>query len=541
MAVNEKISTTMVWARDVSTRTYMALTGRILSHPFLKKNRTVILISVCIWLFVIAASAVLTRNAKSNLLNEFYDTGVRSANQMSEEINAPLLANDILTLNIAIKVLEKKLDPIFAAILDHSGTALAHSDPDIINKKLPALDALKKLTTIKGVSVKRGQYRAHKAVICFSRGILFSNVSIGKIIFAMDADKLNQADKRYNTILGVIITLSTLLLAGVIFMANSFRLQKEAKELAAFENMEKIGPYILQKKIAQGGMAELYIAQHILEDGFKRTVAIKKILPHLAQNEEFVAMFIREARLAAMLQHPNIVQIYDLIKIYNGSLIAMEYVEGKNLAEVMAKEQKGLPVDMTIFIIQKISSGLYYSHSKKAEKTGEPLNIVHRDISPQNMLISYKGEVKISDFGISKARSEPSFTQAGVIKGKLSYLSPEQALGKEVDHQADIYALGIIFYEILTGKRLYRFENELEAILKIPTMVIPPIMEQRPDIPKKLNTIVEKCLKKEKVSRYQTGKELHDDLIKLKNSMHMTYDESNLTDFMIQRFPKPAR
>ena len=231
----------MVWARDVSTRTYTALTGRIFSHPFLKKNRTAILVSVCIWLFVIAATAVLTRNAKLNLLNEFYDTGVRSANQMSEEINAPLLANDILTLNIAIKVLEKKLDPVFAAILDHSGTALAHSDPDIINKKLPVLDALKKLTTIKGVSVERGQYKAHKAVICFSREILFSNVSIGKIIFAMDAAKLNQADKKYNTILGIVITLSTLLLAGVIFMANRFRLQKEAKDLAAFEKMEKIG------------------------------------------------------------------------------------------------------------------------------------------------------------------------------------------------------------------------------------------------------------------------------------------------------------
>ena len=131
-------------------------------------------------------------------------------------------------------------------------------------------------------------------------------------------------------------------------------------------------------------------------------------------------MFIREARLAALLQHPNVVQIADFGKIQNAYFIAMEYVDGKNLAEIMGFLKKGLPVDLAVFLILKVSNGLHYSHSRKDDKTGNPLNIVHRDISPQNILISLNGEVKLSDFGISKATSEPSLTQAGVIKGKLS-------------------------------------------------------------------------------------------------------------------------
>lgn len=283
-------------------------------------------------------------------------------------------------------------------------------------------------------------------------------------------------------------------------------------------------------------MAELYLAEYIREDEFRRTVAIKKLLPHLAENQDFVDMFIREARLAAKLQHPNIVQILDLIKVHQSSFIAMEYIDGKNLAEIMAGEKQGLSVPMTTFLIQKISLGLYYSHTIKDRETGEPLKIVHRDITPQNMLISFKGEVKISDFGISKARSEPSFTQAGVIKGKLSYLSPEQALGKEADHQSDLYSLGIVFYEMLSGKRVYRFENELDALRNLPKKEIPPIISLRPDIPDELNAIVMKCLEKATDRRYQSGREIYDALTHFRKRMNISFDESNLVDYMTKRF-----
>ena len=185
--------------------------------------------------------------------------------------------------------------------------------------------------------------------------------------------------------------------------------------------------------------------------------------------------------------------------------------------------------------------GLGYSHTKEDDRSGKSLHIVHRDISPQNMLISFLGEVKIADFGISKARSEPSLTQAGVIKGKLSYLSPEQVLGQEVDHQADIYALGLIFYEILSYNRVYQFNNHMEAIQSIPKKEIPPLMSIRPDIPDELNRIVMKCLEKDKKLRYQNAQEIHDDLMNLKDKLNITYYASSLANFMRKNFGKPEK
>jgi len=219
----------------------------------------------------------------------------------------------------------------------------------------------------------------------------------------------------------------------------------------------------------------------------------------------------------------------------------MDYISGKNLGEIMAHLKQGLPVDLSIFLIMKLCMGLTYSHTRKDDRSGEPLYIVHRDISPQNMLISFQGEVKIADFGISKARSEPSLTQAGVIKGKLSYLSPEQVLGQEVDHQADIYALGLVFYEILSYNKVYRFDNHIEAIRSIPKKEIPPLISIRPDIPDELNRIVMKCLEKDKKLRYQSAQEIHDDLMNLKNKLNITYDASSLSNFMKENFRKAEK
>jgi serine/threonine protein kinase len=214
----------------------------------------------------------------------------------------------------------------------------------------------------------------------------------------------------------------------------------------------------------------------------------------------------------------------------------MEYIDGKNLGEVLAALKQGLPVDKAVFIISQICKGLDYSHSKRDEKTGEPFHIVHRDISPQNLLISYQGEVKISDFGISKARSEPSLTQAGVVKGKMAYLSPEQALGEPVNHQADIYALGLVFYETLTGKRVYRFSSDVDAIRTIPKMDIEPVRNLVPEVHEELNRIVMKCLEKQKDLRYQSVSALYDDLAAFKKELKITFDASDLADFMKTNF-----
>jgi serine/threonine protein kinase len=236
------------------------------------------------------------------------------------------------------------------------------------------------------------------------------------------------------------------------------------------------------------------------------------------------------------LQHPNIVQIFDYGNIENAYFIAMEYIDGKNLGEILSTLKQGLSVERAVFIISEICKGLGYSHNKKDENTGEPFNIVHRDISPQNLLISYQGEVKISDFGISKARSEPSLTQAGVVKGKLAYLSPEQALGEPVDHRADIYALGLVFHETLTGKRVYPFNNDIEAIRMIPKMDIEPLSHSVSDIPAELNRIVMKCLEKQKDLRYQSAAAIYADLAAFKKEQKIVFDVSDLADFMKKSF-----
>jgi len=283
-------------------------------------------------------------------------------------------------------------------------------------------------------------------------------------------------------------------------------------------------------------MAELYMADYVREDGFKRAMVVKRVLPHLAENRDFINMFIREARLAALLQHPNIVQIFDFGKIQKAYFIAMEHIDGMNLGQIMSRLQTGLPVNMVVLIAIKISLGLDYSHKRKDDESGQPLGIVHRDISPQNILVSYQGEVKISDFGISKARTEPSLTRAGIIKGKIGYLSPEQALGQEVDHQTDVYALGLVLYEILTAVKVYRFDSDIEALRTIPEREIAPVNQIRSDVPEGLNRIIMKCLQKDKQLRYADAREWNDDLVGLKARLQIPYDASDLSNFMRKTF-----
>lgn len=532
MPFNDKQTSTVSWAKDKTTSTYHAITGRLLQNSFIKRNKKSIIIGSVIWLVINIAGSIYFNTAEDKAQNDFLQAGIETALNMKDKIRSPLLENDILSLNVAIGELEKKIKPVFSTILDHNQNVIVHSNPDAVNSKLNNLIEKKIIGVFDDVEVNIVDYMGNKEITTFCLPIFFSKIKIGKILFGLNSAKLEKTISAYNLGFIILVVLTTILFIIALFFTNKAIKNKISKNLAELENLQKVGPYFLKKKIAQGGMAELYLAEYIREHGFKRVVIIKKILPHLAQNQDFLDMFIREARLAAKLQHPNIVQIFDLIEALDTRFIAMEYIDGKNLHEIMVIEQKGLPVDLSIYIIQKISLGLYYSHSKVDDKTGKPLYIVHRDVNPQNMLISYRGEVKISDYGISKAKSEPSFTQVGVIKGKLSYLSPEQALGKDVDHQADIYALGIIFYEILAGKKLYKFENELEAIRTIPVMEIPDITLERPDVPQELKAVLEKCLEKDKTRRYQNAKELHDDLVKIKHNFKMRYNETDLADFM---------
>jgi serine/threonine protein kinase len=274
--------------------------------------------------------------------------------------------------------------------------------------------------------------------------------------------------------------------------------------------MERFGQYILLEKVGTGGMAELFKAKKIGIEGFERVLAIKRILPHLCSDEEFIDMFIAEAKLVARLSHKNIAQVYDFGKIGQNYFIAMEYIRGKDLRGIFKRcEEKNikLPVALAVFIAKEVSSALSYAHRQK-DSMGRNLNIIHRDVSPQNILVSYEGEVKVVDFGIAKAETQ-SHTKTGTIKGKLAYMSPEQAWGNPIDHRSDIFSIGIVMYEMITGKRLFKGSTEIKTLEMVREAKAEPFS---PDlvavIPSELEPIIMKALSKDVKSRYQDASDM---------------------------------
>jgi len=275
----------------------------------------------------------------------------------------------------------------------------------------------------------------------------------------------------------------------------------------------QFGKYQLLDKIAVGGMAELYRAKVTREYGFEKQVAIKKILPHLSDEGNLVKSFIDEAKLAALLQHENIVQIYDFGKMDGEYFIAMEYLFGKDLRKLTSKTiEKAVPIDLenTLYVISRLCAGLDYSHNLKDLK-GKPLNIIHRDINPQNIFITYDGQVKIIDFGIAKAASHNSTTHEGLIKGKLAYMSPEQAKGDPIDHRSDIFSTGIILYELLAGQRMFQGEA-IQIYAQVRDAAYKPLESLVPDLPARLHDVVQHALAKEPDERYQSCGEMLADL-----------------------------
>jgi TonB family protein len=279
-------------------------------------------------------------------------------------------------------------------------------------------------------------------------------------------------------------------------------------------DQDRFGQYQLMEKIALGGMAEVYKARMSGVDGFQKIVAIKKILPHMAASEDFITMFADEAKLAAQLNHPNIIHIYDLGKVDNSYYIAMEYVEGRDLRSILktgAEHGLPLPAELALFIASKLAAALDYAHRRK-DYEGRDMSLVHRDVSPQNVLISYEGDIKLCDFGIAKAASKSSQTQIGALKGKLQYMSPEQASGKTVDRRSDIFSLGSVLYEMLTGEKLFAGDSDLTILEQVRTAKVEPPSVKNPDIPKKVDSIVLKALGRDAEDRYQNASDFQRDL-----------------------------
>ncbi len=276
----------------------------------------------------------------------------------------------------------------------------------------------------------------------------------------------------------------------------------------------QFGPYRLVRQVAVGGMAEIHLAKARGIAGFEKYVALKMIHPNFAEDEQFIEMLVDEAKIAVQLTHHNIAQTFDLGRVGDTYYISMEYVDGADLYKVLrrASEQDiEFPLDVCAFIAKEVVSGLDYAHRKR-DVAGQPLGIVHRDVSPQNVLVSYAGEVKLVDFGIAKATMKVKQTAAGVIKGKYYYMSPEQSSGGKVDSRSDIFSAGIVLYEMLTGQMLY-LEEDLHRLLDMVRRAdIAPPSKLRRGIPPQLERIVMHALAKLPQDRYQSGADMASDL-----------------------------
>jgi serine/threonine-protein kinase len=272
--------------------------------------------------------------------------------------------------------------------------------------------------------------------------------------------------------------------------------------------------YRVVEKLESGGMAEVFRAESEGLQGFRKQVAIKRVLPHLSEKKKFIAMFLDEARLSAQLSHSNCVQVFDIGVGDNAFFIVMEYVDGANLkgiAESVKKQGKDFPVPAAAWIAHEICKGLSYAH-ELTDQNGMPMNLVHRDMSPPNVLVTKYGEVKIVDFGLAKASSQLEKSEPGIIKGKFSYLSPEAALGQEVDKRTDIFAVGIILWELLAGQRLFLGDTDFQTVKKVQVAQVPAISQINRKVPPELERIVNKALAKDMLQRYGTARELGQDL-----------------------------
>jgi serine/threonine protein kinase len=305
----------------------------------------------------------------------------------------------------------------------------------------------------------------------------------------------------------------------------------------------RLGKYEILKRLATGGMAEIFLARVSGLPGFHKMVVIKRILPQLATKTDFVEMFLDEARIAATLQHPNVVTMYDVGVVDGNYFIAMEYLHGedaRSIAKALKPKEPGgvaekLPLEHALNIVIGVASGLHYAH-EKVGFDGRPLEIVHRDVTPQNIYVTYEGGVKLLDFGIAKASNRFGETRFGTLKGKVPYMSPEQCRGEPLDRRSDLFSLGIMLYELTLGMRLYKGKSDFEVLKQIVEGTVTPPRELDPNYPPELDAIVMRSLEKEKSARYQTAHELQADLEALVRADRLHVSPITLAAFMRELF-----
>ena len=303
---------------------------------------------------------------------------------------------------------------------------------------------------------------------------------------------------------------------------------------------QRFGKYTLIRKLALGGMAEIFLALQRSMAGFEKLIVVKRVLPHLAQDQAFIELLLTEARIAATLNHPNVAHIYDVGEVHGQFYIAMEHIHGEDLRSIVRQMKKvnetSFPLEHAIAIVLGCCAGLSYAH-EKASLDGTPMEIVHRDVSPQNILVTFTGDVKLVDFGIAKAgRSTTEDTGTGQLKGKIPYMSPEQAQGLPLDGRSDVFSVGVILFELCTGKRLFRGANEMDTLKMIVEGEYPKPRALNPNLPERLEKIILKSLEKDLAHRYQSAREMQADLEDMIRAEQMKVSPLTLSSWMQHLF-----
>jgi serine/threonine protein kinase len=302
----------------------------------------------------------------------------------------------------------------------------------------------------------------------------------------------------------------------------------------------QVGRYRFLDRLAVGGMAEVFVAVAQGSEGFEKPVVIKRLLPELARQPRFQQMFLDEARIMLNLQHGNIVQILDMGRMEGVPFLTLEYVHGKDLRTILHRARDcdtKIPHALCAHIVEEVCRALDYAH-RKTDEEGKPLHIVHRDVNPANILVSHEGEVKVSDFGLAKARDNLEQSDSGVIKGKLSYVSPEQAFGEDVDNRSDIFSLGTTLYEITCGRRPFEAETDVQVVMKVREVSFPRPSEVVPDFNPDLEAIILKAMRKERAERYQTASHMREELSRWLQRFPAPPSDRELMDWVNGLFPE---
>jgi serine/threonine protein kinase len=300
----------------------------------------------------------------------------------------------------------------------------------------------------------------------------------------------------------------------------------------------RLGKYEILKRLAIGGMAEIYLARVSNLPGYQKQLVVKRILPQLASKPDFVEMFLDEARIAATLQHPNIVQTFEVAEADGNYFIVMEYLHGEDLRSLMSilpSHSPAMPLQHALNVIIGVAAGLHYAH-EKVGFDGRPLEIVHRDANPQNVIISFDGAVKLLDFGIAKATNRFAETRFGTLKGKVPYMSPEQCRSEALDRRSDIFSLGIMLYELTLGRRLYKGQSDFAVLKQIVEGSVTRPRAIDPNYPEALETIVMRALDKDRAARYQTARELQIELEQLISFEQLHVSQLALAQYMEELF-----